>query len=107
MRKYLKRFFRWLFREEFAEWDSNLDYIKEVVGDKEASCNVDVHVRTPSGAVINLAGKKRTYLKFIKLDDKNCMDIVHYLKQFEQCDIDATPSTSKFMKCDIGRWFDY
>ena len=101
MRKYLKHFFRWMFKEEFAEWDENLNYIKEVVGDKDASCNVDVHLRTPSWAVVNLKGKGRTYLKFIKLKDKDCKDILNYLRRFQNCDLDECPEVSKFMRCEL------
>ena len=101
MRKILKKFFRWIFKEEYAEFEDNLNYIKEIVGDKTASCNVDVHLRTPSWAVINLRGNKRTYLKFIRLEDKDCKDIFEHLKQFAYSDIDAPPSVTPFMKAEM------
>lgn len=101
IKKLLRRLFLWLFKDEFSELNENINYIKEIVGDKEASCNVDLHYRTPSWAVINLRGKNRTYLKFIKLEDKDCVDILHYLKRFEKCDVDETPSTSHFMKAEL------
>ena len=101
MRKMFKKFFRWLFKEEYAEFEDNLNYIKEVVGDKNAPCNVDVHLRTPSWAVINLRGDKRTYLKFVRLEDKDCKNILEYLKQFAYSDIDDTPSVTPFMKAEM------
>lgn len=101
MRKILKTFFRWIFKEEYAEFEDNLNYIKEVVGDKNATCNVDVHLRTPSWAVINLRGDKRTYLKFVRLEDKDCKNILEYLKQFAYSDIDDTPSVTPFMKAEM------
>lgn len=102
VRKALRRFFCWVFREEYAEFVENLDYIKEVVGDKEASCNVDIHMRTPSWAVVNLRGKSRTYMKFIKMDDKKAVDIIKYLRRFEELDVDATPETTKFIFRELG-----
>lgn len=102
MRKIINKIFRLIFKEELAELDSNLNYIKEVVGDKKASCNVDFHVRTPSWCVINLKGKKATYLKFINLNDKTCSDIIEYLRQFEECDIDCSPLTSNFIKASLN-----
>ena len=60
MRKILKAFLRWVFKEEYAEFEDNLNYIKEIVGDNTATSNVDVHLRTPSWAVINLRRVHRT-----------------------------------------------
>lgn len=104
VRKALRRFFRWVFRDECAEFEENLDYIREVVGDKEASCNADIHMRTPSWAVVNLRGKCRTYMKFIRMDDKTVLDVAKYLRQFEEVDVDATPETTKFIfrELDFG-----
>ena len=101
MRKILKAFLIWVFKEEYAEFEDNLNYIKEIVGDKNATCNVDVHLRTPSWAVINLRGDKRTYLKFIRLEDKDCKYILKYLKQFSYSDIDDIPSVTPFMKTEM------
>lgn len=101
MRRIFKRFFRWIFKEEYEQFEDNLNYIKEVVGDRNASCNVDVHMRTPSWAVINLRGEKRTYLKFIHLKDKNCKEILNYLKNFAECDMDDNPNTTPFMKAEL------
>lgn len=105
MRKILKRFFKWIFKEEYAEFEDKLNYIKEVVGDKDATCNVDIHLRTPSWAVVNLRGEKRTYLKFIRLEDKNCKDILEYLKQFSYSDIDDTPSVTPFMRAELNYFY--
>ena len=105
MRKILKRFFKWIFKEEYAEFEDKLNYIKEVVGDKDATCNVDIHLRTPSWAVVNLRGEKRTYLKFIRLEDKNCKDIIEYLKQFSYSDIDDSPSVTPFMRAELNYFY--
>lgn len=101
MKRLLRKLFLWLFKEEFEELQSNLDYIKEVVGDKKASCSLDYHMQSPSWAVISLAGRSRTYLKFIHLSNNNCKEILEYLKQFEDINIDATPQITQFMKCEL------
>ena len=51
MKKLLRRLFLWLFADEFNELKENLDYIKEVVGDKVSSCAVDYHRTSGSWAV--------------------------------------------------------
>ncbi len=101
MKRLLRKFFMWLFKQEFEELQNNLDYIKEVVGDKHASCSLDYHMQSPSWAVINLHGRGRTYLKFIKLTNNDCKHILEYLKQFEEINIDATPNVTKFMHCEL------
>jgi hypothetical protein len=48
-----------------------------------------------------LRGDKRTYLKFVRLEDKDCKHILEYLKQFSYSDIDDTPSVTPFMKAEM------
>ena len=101
MKKLLRRLFLWLFADEFNELNENLDYIKEVVGDKVSSCAVDYHRTSGSWAVIHLHGKNQTYLKFLRLEQGNCVDLMNFLKRFDYVDIDADPFTSKFIKCEL------
>ena len=63
------------------------------LGDKENHCVVDYHEHEPSWAMIHLSGRKgggKGYFKFVRLDENMRLDeIIHFLKHFEYCDIDA------------------
>lgn len=103
MKKLLRKLFLWLFADEFKELKENLDYIKEVVGDKVSSCSVDYHPASGSWAVIHLHSKNKTYLKFLRLKNGDCIDIINFLKAFDYADIDAAPATTKFIECELNK----
>lgn len=102
LKKFLKKILIWVFEEEYKNFQENLDYIKEVVGDKVSSCVVDYHYNSESWAVIHLQGENKSYMKFLKLKKGDCIEIIKFLKRFNYVDIDANPHTSKFIKCELG-----
>lgn len=57
------------------------NYIIEEFGE----CAVDIGMQyDPSWAVISIQGRKRDYIRFIDLSEKDLMEIGRFLKQFER-----------------------
>ena len=40
-------------------------------------------------------------MKFLRLKNGDCIDIINFLKAFDYADIDAAPATTKFIECEL------
>lgn len=110
MKKLIKKFFKWVFKEEIDElirnkngWQFALNRCIEkekkldnILGNIEVS--VDVHQYSPSWAVISIQGEKSDYIKFIDLGNSEIKEISQFLRKFDREKIDAYPSLYRFMK---------
>jgi len=116
MKKQIKllksKFFNWLFKDQIlelkkltedtafriakyadnAEISKNECYKQEkVLRNTVGSIQVatDIHLRSPSWAVICIQGKKADFVKFIDLDQRSINDIAQYLRRFERQNVVA------------------
>lgn len=78
---------------EINQLKREVSFLKSLV-----DIGVDVHQRTPSWAVICLKGKQE-YVKFYGADDNTIQEILHFLRQFNNCGIvDAPLPFKKFLE---------
>jgi len=120
MKKYIKRLFNWVFREEIEELRTKLKQCEEerILLQNQTSrtknvlanfdVSVDVHHHSPSWAVISLQGKKTDYLKFINLSDSTIRDIHRFLSQFDRennIKIDCSPMEYPYFREFKNRTF--
>ena len=123
MKKIVKRFFNWVFKEELKALQTQLEASNAATKDSaevvrnitrllhNAGISVDVHEypsgRSKSWAVLSLPNQRETYIKFIDLTGSDVRQIAAFLRQFEMSekniDIDATPMATKFIKAEIQR----
>ena len=120
MRKIIKRFWAWCFKEELSRYNKviaqceqerillqeQINRTKNVLSNFDIS--VDVHHHAPSWAVISLQGGKTDYLKFIDLGDRNIREISQFLSQFDRRNhikIDCSPMDSLYFDHFKGRTF--
>lgn len=120
MRKIIKRFFAWCFREELSHYNEvisqcekerillkeQINRTKNVLSNFDVS--VDVHHHAPSWAVVSLQGGKTDYLKFIDLGDRNIREISQFLSQFDrknQIKIDCSPMEVPYFRQFKNRTF--
>lgn len=110
MKKHIKKFFLWLFSEEFNKMQSALiqcekerkllkeqaDRVTNLLSNLDIS--VDLHHYSPSWAVISLQGQKADYIKFIQLDDRTIYDIQKVLSQFERSKVDCSPMERPYFR---------
>lgn len=110
MKKYVKKFFLWLFEAEMNKMQSALiqaekerkllkeqaDRVKNLLSNLDIS--VDLHHYSPSWAVISLQGQKTDYVKFIQMNDRTIMDIDRFLRQFERSKVDCSPMEHAFLR---------
>lgn len=103
MKKYVKKFFLWLFEAEMNKMQSALiqaekerkllkeqaDRVKNLLSNLDIS--VDLHHYSPSWVVISLQGQKTDYIKFIQMNDSTIYEIGKVLRQFERSKIDCSP----------------
>ncbi|MEG1905176.1 MAG: hypothetical protein RR212_12335 [Bacteroidales bacterium] len=120
MRKIIKRFLIWCFREELNQYNSimaqceqerillqeQINRTKNVLSNFDIS--IDVHHYAPSWAVISLQGKKTDYLKFIDLGDRDIREISQFLSQFDRMNhikIDCSPLETAYFRQFKNRTF--
>ncbi|MBD8348563.1 hypothetical protein [Dysgonomonas sp. HGC4] len=110
MRKYLKKFFQWVFSYELGKIASEIrqcekerkalkeqaDRVSNLLSNLDIS--VDLHHYSPSWAVISLQGQKTDYIKFIQMNDRTIMDIDRVLRQFERSKVDCSPMEHAFLR---------
>lgn len=101
MKKWLKKFFEWIFRDEIRELRENVNYLKGITGEFQASACVDLHMRSPSWVAVHLRKGNKTYMRYVSLYDRDALDIMNYLKQFEVCDIDAPPQLKQWFEAEL------
>ena len=112
----IRKFFKWIFKSELQELNSQIQKTKEATATLESyqkslknvlqniDISVDVHEYhrySKSWAVISLQGQKSDYLKFIDLGDADIRHIQQFLRQFERnanIKIDASPNASLFLR---------
>lgn len=108
MKNLKKSIFNWLFKEQLIELERLLLYtkqnaaiteaavkscqwqekrLKDTVGDIQVAA--DIHVKSPSWAVICIQGQKADFVKFIDLDQRDIEGIAHYLRRFERRNVIA------------------
>lgn len=112
MKKIIRKFFLWLFKDEINKVESllyqceqernRLQYqagrVENLLSNLDIS--VDLHHYAPSWAVISLQGKSTDYIKFIEMNDRNIQDISSFLRQFERSKIDCSPMERGFFRRD-------
>lgn len=134
MRKIIKRFLAWCFREELSHYNkvmtqydlekvlvqqaitqlqkervllhNELERVQNVLSNFDVS--VDVHHYGASWAVVSLQGNKYNYLKFIDLGDKDFRDISCFLSQFDRRNhikIDCSPMDASYFNHFKDRTF--
>lgn len=120
MRKIIKHFLAWCFKEELSRYNKviaqceqerillqeQINRTKNVLSNFDIS--VDVHHHAPSWAVISLQGEKTDYLKFIDLGDRNIREISQFLSQFDranQIKIDCSPMEVPYFRQFKNRTF--
>lgn len=115
MKNLKKKIFNWLFKEQIEEIEKLKKQMDEstfrVAGyadnaikamnichnqEKALSNTVgniqiatDIHLKSPSWAVICLQGQKADFVKFIDLDQRSIEDIANYLRRFERRNVIA------------------
>ncbi len=112
----LKKIFKWIFKAELQQLETEVRKAKEAVLNCEAmdkrirsllsniDVSVDVHesrTYSRSWAVISLQGQKADYIKFFDLGDNDIREIQKFLRMFERdinIKIDATPQVSGFLR---------
>lgn len=121
MKKFLRKLFFWLFKEDFERMNKLESDLKGLIHRQKSATqeaevhaarirqlmenidvSVDVHRYHGSWAVLSLQGEKVDYVKFIDLDDASISEISSFLRQFdsEKVKIDANPFDKKFLKED-------
>lgn len=120
MRKIIKRFLAWCFREELSRYNKviaqcekervllqeQIRRTENVLSNFDVS--VDVHHHAPSWAVISLQGKKSDYLKFIDLGDSDFLEISRFLSHFDRRNhlkIDCSPMDAPYFRHFKNRTF--
>lgn len=112
--RFIKSFFRWVFKSELNELRAEIKRTKELTSlymQYEAELkrimslldvSVDVHEHySRSWAVVSLQGQKTDFIKFFNLGDVDIKEISAFLRNFERVrniKIDASPSASKFFR---------
>lgn len=108
MKNLKKKIFNWLFKQQIEELKelvhqsasystlSNISMnkcmdqekrLKDTVGNIQVA--TDIHLKSPSWAVICLQGQKADFVKFVDLDQRSIENISHYLRQFERRNVVA------------------
>lgn len=124
MKKLLRKLFRYLFKEDFqrmealerdlkglihrqkyatSEAEVRAERIRQLLGNIDVS--VDVHHHSGSWAVVSLQGGKTDYIKFIDLGNRDMLNIVHFLRQYDRTNtkIDANPFDRHMINEEIYR----
>lgn len=116
MKKLIKRFFMWLFKDELDDLVAKKELVeKEVEKINEASeeylqmshkieclldnldVSVDVHQYARNWAVVSLQGDRTDYIKFIDLGRTDAKEIIQFLNRFDRnIKIDSAPSISPY-----------
>ena len=108
----IKKFFKWVFKEEFEELELQIKRTKNAYDAVEAilqriDVSVDVHEYdhkySPSWAVISIQGQRSDYIRFVNLADRDVVQIEHFLKQYQKVTgvhfkVDAATSTSTWLR---------
>lgn len=83
----IKRFFRWVFKEELAKLELSIsdngdlrNRLESVIGNMDVG--VDVNQYSPSWAVVSIQGVKTDYIRFINLSQGEATDIQRFLSNF-------------------------
>jgi hypothetical protein len=61
--------------------------LRNTVGDIQVA--TDIHLKSPSWAVICIQGQRADFVKFIDLDQRDIEGIAHYLRRFERRNVIA------------------
>jgi hypothetical protein len=99
--KWKKQFVRWLLDGQIEKLESLKkeceslkkesllleQRLRNTVGSIDVA--VDVHMKSPSWAVICIQGKKTDFVKFLDLGERDLNEIAYFLKRFERNDIRA------------------
>jgi len=108
MKNLKKKIFNWLFKDQLLELNRLLNHanvnadiakaaakncewqekkLKDTVGSIQVA--TDIHLKSPSWAVICLQGKRADFVKFVDLDQRSIEDIGRYLRRFERRNVIA------------------
>jgi Zn-dependent M16 (insulinase) family peptidase len=107
MKKFIKKFFRWIFSEELDALNNKLEstnrlyeHLKQVLGKIDVSVDVNVseHRYAESWAVISIQGKKADFIKFVNLGSRDIFEIQRFLEHFDRVKADCAPQFSPYLR---------
>lgn len=105
MKKYLKRFFCYLFeidneikklKELQIELKQSKDRFDEIFGRLEISVDYHEHHEHNNWAVISIAGEGSDFIKFVNLNSKDLMEIKRFMSVFDKSKVDHSPSMTPY-----------